>query len=98
MGKDGVVLGTCQSCGIGIHKLGSEADGTPNKDYCLKCYRNGEFTLPDATIEQMVRISAQTMMDNVPDLKPEEALERMQEVLPTLKRWKDRPKAKKRPA
>jgi len=98
MGKEGVVLGTCQSCGMRMHKLGSEEDGAPNKDYCLRCYRDGEFTLTDTTIEQMVRISAQTLMDNVPDLKPEEALEQMEGVLPTLKRWKDRPMAKKRTA
>jgi len=60
MGKEGVVLGTCQSCGMRMHKLGSEEDGAPNKDYCLRCYRDGEFTLTDTTIEQMVRISAQT--------------------------------------
>jgi hypothetical protein len=37
-------------------------------------------------------------MDNDPDLEQEDALERMREVLPTLKRWKDQPKAKKRMA
>jgi len=91
-------MGTCQSCGMTMHRYGSEGDGTPNEEYCLRCYKDGEFTLPDATIEQMVRISAQTLMDNEPDLEQEDALERMREVLPTLKRWKDQPKAKKRMA
>jgi len=89
MGDKAGEMGTCQRCGMRMEKFGLEADGTPNKDYCLRCYRDGVFTLPDATIEQMVRISAQTLMDNDPDLKPEEALEQMREVLPTLKRWKD---------
>jgi len=98
MGKEGKVIGTCQSCGMAMHKYGLEKDGTPNKDYCLRCYRDGEFTLPDATIDQMVRISAQTLMDNDPEMKPEDAIEQMEEVLPTLKRWSDKPRAKKRAA
>jgi hypothetical protein len=94
MAKDGKVIGTCQSCGMTMHKYGLEKDGTPSKDYCLRCYRAGEFTLPDATIEQMVRISAQTLMDNDPAIKQEDAILQMEEVLPTLKRWNDRPRPK----
>jgi len=81
-----------------MHRYGSEGDGTPSRDYCLRCYRDGEFTLPDATIEQMVRISAQTLMDNDPAIKQEDAILRMEEVLPTLKRWKDRPRPREKAA
>ena len=95
MAKEGTVKGTCQSCGMTMHKYGLEKDGTPNKHYCLRCYKDGEFTLPDATIDQMVRISAQTLMDNDPGIKQEDAILQMEEVLPTLKRWKDKPRTKK---
>ncbi len=50
----------CQSCGMPLNKDekggGSNADGTKNKMYCSHCYENGEFTMPDITVEQMQEI------------------------------------------
>ena len=48
---------TCQSCGMPLNNdeniMGSEADGTLSGMYCSHCYVNGEFTLPDITVEEM---------------------------------------------
>ena len=46
----------CQSCGVLIgddELLGTEKDGSVNNDYCNECYYNGEFTLPNLTIDEM---------------------------------------------
>ena len=47
----------CQSCGMPLNKdekyAGTEADGRLNEMYCLHCYENGEFTLPDITVIEM---------------------------------------------
>ncbi|MBU3190107.1 zinc ribbon domain-containing protein [Clostridium bowmanii] len=47
----------CQSCGMPLNKdekyAGTEADGSLNEMYCLHCYENGEFTLPDITVIEM---------------------------------------------
>ena len=36
----------CQSCGMPLTNeiLGTNADGTPNEDYCIYCYKDGKFT------------------------------------------------------
>ena len=35
----------CQSCGMPLTQeiLGTNADGSKNKDYCIYCYKNGKF-------------------------------------------------------
>ncbi len=47
----------CQSCGMPLDKdertVGTEANGTLSEMYCSHCYRNGKFTSPDITVEEM---------------------------------------------
>ena len=47
----------CQSCGMPLardeQRGGTEKNGEHSKKYCSHCYENGEFTLPDVTLEQM---------------------------------------------
>ena len=47
----------CQSCGMPLSKDenggGTEKDGTQSRMYCSHCYENGEFTLPNLTVNQM---------------------------------------------
>jgi hypothetical protein len=47
----------CQSCGMPLAKDelggGTEKDGTKSPKYCSHCYMNGEFTLPNITVEEM---------------------------------------------
>ncbi|WP_066072724.1 zinc ribbon domain-containing protein [Neobacillus soli] len=47
----------CQSCGMPLAKDelggGTEMDGTKRTKYCSHCYMNGEFTMPNITVEEM---------------------------------------------
>jgi len=82
----------CQSCGRDMRRhaaQGSYRGGAPPREFCEGCYHEGEFTLPDVSIEEMAGISARALMDNDPALEPGEALEKAREVLPTLKRWRE---------
>ncbi len=50
----------CQSCGMPLTEevLGTNADGSKNEDYCMYCYRDGQF-LQDCTMEEMIEHCAQ---------------------------------------
>jgi hypothetical protein len=47
----------CQSCGMPLAKDelggGTEVNGTKSTKYCSHCYMNGDFTLPNITVEEM---------------------------------------------
>jgi len=47
----------CQSCGMPMKRDaqggGTNADGTRSGMYCSHCFREGRFTTPDMTAEQM---------------------------------------------
>ncbi len=47
----------CQSCGMPLSKDeghgGTNADGTKSTDFCSKCYKDGKFTEPAITLEEM---------------------------------------------
>ena len=48
----------CQSCGMPLENSlrGTEGDGTVSHDYCIYCYKNGEFTQPHVTMEEVEAI------------------------------------------
>lgn len=51
----------CQSCGMPMtapEHFGTEADGTPNNDYCAYCYKEGVFT-QECSMEEMIQHCAQ---------------------------------------
>ncbi len=46
----------CQSCGMPLKnqdQKGTEKDESKSEKYCINCYKNGEFTWKDATVDQM---------------------------------------------
>jgi hypothetical protein len=47
----------CQSCGMPLAKDelggGTEINGAKSTKYCSHCYIDGEFTLPNITVEEM---------------------------------------------
>lgn len=47
----------CQSCGMPLKKDleggGTEADGAKSVKYCSRCYRDGKFTNPNMTVQEM---------------------------------------------
>ncbi|MBQ9004694.1 MAG: helix-turn-helix domain-containing protein [Eggerthellaceae bacterium] len=78
----------CQCCGAPFDvpnmPFGTNADGTENPDYCMWCYKDGEFTGQglDEIIERNVPYLVQAT-----GYSEEEAVSFMGVLLPTLKRW-----------
>ena len=62
---------------------GAEADGTKNEDFCAHCYRDGSYTDPNLTLDQMVEIVARFMQKSGDD-----ATGVAREGLVGLKRWR----------
>ncbi len=82
----------CQSCGMPLDTpadAGTEAGGAPSGDYCRYCCRNGAFTAPDATMEDMIAYNLKFNAENGFPFGPQEAAEQgMRSWFPTLKRWR----------
>ncbi len=78
----------CQSCGMPMENehYGTNADNSPNEDYCNYCYQNGEFVNPDETVEEMIKSCVPHMVQQ--GMKENEAKDLLEKMLPTLKRWK----------
>lgn len=83
----------CQSCGMPLTKdeeKGTNADGSLSNEYCVYCYKNGEFTM-DLTLEQAVEHNLQYLDEWNKSLERpltvDEARRQLSEFLPTLKRW-----------
>jgi hypothetical protein len=67
---------------------GTEKDGSPSEKYCTYCYKNGEYTSSDITLEEMIEISAKGWSEQDPNTSYEQAKEQLQKFLPYLDRWK----------
>ena len=69
----------------------ANADGTKNEDYCMYCYKDGQF-LQDCTMEEMIEHCAQFVNAVNEGLeKPitkEEYIGMMKSYFPQLKRWR----------
>lgn len=79
----------CQSCAMPLadEKLfGTNADGSKNEDYCIYCFKDGEFT-SDRTMDEMMNFCIDKMCECHPDMDKAEAAAMMKEVFPKLKRW-----------
>jgi len=77
----------CQSCTMPIDKIenrGTEKNGTNSELYCKYCYKDGLFTTPDMTLEQMKEICTEQMKKQ--NIAPE-ILAQSMKMLPLLKRW-----------
>ncbi len=81
----------CQSCSMALEnpeQFGTNADGSRAEDYCHFCFKDGAFTEPDVTMEEMIqRVSS--MLAQHSDMTESEATELMRDMIPGLKRWKD---------
>lgn len=81
----------CQSCAMPLYNdevLGTNADGSKNEDYCIYCFKDGEFT-SDMSMEEMRDFCIDKMCECHPDMDKAEASAMMSEVFPKLKRWAD---------
>jgi hypothetical protein len=79
----------CQSCSMPLTKreeFGTNKDGSRNEDYCIYCYKDGEF-MHNVSLKEYIEM-------NVPfaeqaGMTTEQMREHCEKVFPTLKRWKD---------
>ena len=79
----------CQSCAMPLadEKLyGTNADGSKNEDYCIYCFKDGEFTL-DMSMDEMMNFCIDKMVEVHPEMDKAEASAMMKDVFPKLKRW-----------
>ena len=78
----------CQSCAMPMTEelFGTNADGSKNEDYCMYCFKDGEFT-SDMTMEEMMNFCIEKMVEVHPEIDRDEASKMMNEVFPQLKRW-----------
>lgn len=80
----------CQSCGMplssDVGNDGTQADPSPVSEYCQFCYKDGGFTNPDQTLDEMVQSSVDFMTANL-GFTPEKASEMSNDIIPRLKRW-----------
>ena len=79
----------CQSCGMPLSRDaqggGTNADGSRTTEYCSHCFRDGAFTHPGITVEQMVtNVQNRLRSLNMPPAMVESATG----MIPSLKRWK----------
>lgn len=84
----------CQSCGMPLNSIelfGTNADGSKNEEYCLYCYKDGNFTV-DCSMAEMIEISVKHMKESgllkEQNKTEDEARKFMHSFFPELKRWK----------
>jgi hypothetical protein len=78
----------CQSCTFPLNndkERGTNADNSINQDYCIHCFANGEWT-QECTMQQMLEICVPHLTHY--GMSKEQATEHLNNLLPTLKRWK----------
>ena len=79
----------CQSCGmvIGDWFSAKNPDGGESEEWCRFCFKEGAFTEPTVTKEEMIRRTVDLLMRTV--RAPEEKARNFAHLLiPQLKRWK----------
>jgi hypothetical protein len=80
----------CQSCGMPFDKAHSEyaakeKDGSKSI-YCSYCYKDGEYLVPGATIDDVVEMGVPHLARKIGE---QAAREHLSKLLPTLERWKE---------
>lgn len=79
----------CQSCGMPLEsddQLGTNKDGSPSAEYCVYCYKDGEFTDGCTDMESYIEKCAE--LGPEAGMTKEEMKAHCQELFPHLKRWK----------
>jgi hypothetical protein len=67
--------------------FGTNKEGSKNEEYCIYCYKDGEFTA-DISMDEMIDFCVPHMVNGNAGMKEDEAKKMMQEFFPQLKRWK----------
>jgi len=79
-----------QSCGMPfddahMERIAKEKDGSISI-YCTYCYKDGEFTNPDATVQDMIEMAVPHLARKIGE---DAAKKQMQNFIPTLVRWQN---------
>ena len=79
----------CQSCGMPLSRDpqggGTERDGSRSAEYCSHCYRSGQFTEPDITVEQMAaKVEGKLREMHLPGF----LARHFAKGIPSLRRWR----------
>lgn len=82
----------CQSCSMPMDdqaKRGTEKDGSLSTEYCVYCYKNGAFTNPKATLEDVIELYAPKWGEwmGKPGMSIADAKAEIRKTLSPLKRW-----------
>jgi hypothetical protein len=80
----------CQSCGMPLSaefgNYGTLADGKFNQEFCIFCFKDGDFTNPNQTLAEMIQSSIENMTNEI-GMPFDKATELANSFIPTLKRW-----------
>ncbi len=80
----------CQSCGMPLSKdfgnLGTNADDSHTEEFCNFCFKEGAFTNPNQTMDEMINSSIENMTTDL-QMPLEQATNLANSFIPTLKRW-----------
>ena len=70
---------------ISNEQLGTNKDKSRNEDYCIYCYKDGEF-IDKVTMEEYIEMCSQ--FGSQAGMTNEEMKKHCKKLFPTLKRWK----------
>lgn len=80
----------CQSCGMPMKRnedFGTNKDGIKNNEYCIFCFKEGQFTDKDITMEHKIERNIMIAIDmGIPE---EKARQMAENIIPKLKRWQN---------
>jgi hypothetical protein len=83
----------CQSCAMTLNEkkyYGTNSDGSQNEDYCIFCFKDGNFTY-EITMNEMVEkgIDFLNRFGYLKNNKQEDLKEKLNKVYSGLKRWSE---------
>ena len=80
----------CQSCGMPLSadfgNYGTDENDAPVSEYCMFCFKQGRFTDPNQTLDQMIASSIDNMTTDL-GMPLEQATQLANSVIPGLRRW-----------
>jgi hypothetical protein len=78
----------CQSCGLPMDftNSGTNLDLSKNNEYCIHCFSEGDFVIPNLTLEQQVQRLTDMGVEKM-GMTDSDARKQAKSTLPKLKRW-----------
>ena len=66
---------------------GTHLDLSPSSDYCIHCFSEGDFVIPNLTLEQQIQRLTDIAVEKM-GMDRSKAQQMAESTLPQLKRWK----------